>query len=294
MIKSMTGFGKGEAKGRSGTVKAEIRAINHKFLEIGIKLPEGIASLEDKIRELAQGYVCRGKVNINIAYEDGLGAADKISVDEKLAKAYYRQLNGLKKKIKLEGSIRLDQLIALPGVITYEPKKAAAHDAWPAAQAALRKAFRSLDSSRLKEGRALQADLKKRIKNIEGAIKVIGGREKINTDLYRERLKKSIKELSKGVVKDFDKGRLEQEVAMYAKNSDITEEITRLSAHMKNLRETVEKDAEAGKKLDFIAQELNREANTVGSKVSDFKISKKVIQIKSEIEKLREQAKNIE
>jgi uncharacterized protein (TIGR00255 family) len=290
----MTGFGKGEARGKAGMVKADVRTVNHKFLEIGIKLPEGLLGLEDRIRELAQQHVRRGKVNINIAYEDGLEAADKICVDQRLAKVYYKQLSGLKKKMRLDGSIRLDQLISLPGVITYEPKKAHAADVWGPIQAALGQAFRALDRARLKEGMALYADLKKRVRIIEKAIEVIKGRTKINTDLYREKLKKSINELSKGIVRDFDKGRLEQEVALYAKNSDISEEITRLCAHMRNLSDTVEKDDEAGKKLDFIAQELNREANTVGSKVSDFKISKKVIQIKGEIEKLREQAKNIE
>jgi uncharacterized protein (TIGR00255 family) len=294
MIKSMTGFGKAEARSKSGKIKAEARSVNHKFLEIGVKLPEGMANFEDRIRELAAKFVKRGKINLNIVYEDGISAADKITVDEQLAKAYYRMLSGLKKKIKLEGNIRLDQLIALPGVITYEPKAAVAENIWPAAEKAVSAAFKKLDESRLKEGAHLYADLKKRIDSIEKATALIQERSKINVKLYKGRFKNSIKKISSEAIKTFDKNRLEQEVALYAKNSDITEETTRIAAHVKALRESLDRELEVGKKLDFIAQELNREINTVGSKASDFKISQKVIHIKSEIEKLREQAKNIE
>jgi uncharacterized protein (TIGR00255 family) len=294
MIKSMTGFGKGEAKGKFGRIKAEVRTVNHKFLEISTKLPEGLLDFEDRIREIASKFVKRGKANLNLVYEDGLDSADKVVVDEKLAAAYYKMLSALKKKIRLEGSIRMDQLIMLPGVITYEPKKGLSQKIWPSVEEALREAFRDLDRFRAKEGRALYTDLKKRIGYIEKAMSVIKERSKINVKLYKERLKDSIKEVSGKSMKMFDKARLEQEVALYAKNSDVTEEVTRISAHLKNLADTLENGLEVGKKLDFIAQELNREINTIGSKASDFKISQKVIQVKSEIEKLREQAKNIE
>jgi len=294
MIKSMTGFGKGEAKGKFGSIKAEARTVNHKFLEISTKLPEGLLGFEDRIRETVARFVKRGKANLNLIYEDGLDSVDKIVVDEKLAKAYYKMLTALKNNIRLEGSIRLDQLITLPGVITCEPKEVLPQRIWPHVEEALREAFCDLDRSRLKEGRVLYADLKKRIRYIEKAMSVIKERSKINVKFYKERLKDSIKEVSGKSMKIFDKTRLEQEVALYAKNSDVTEEVTRISAHLKNLRDTLENDLEVGKKLDFIAQELNREINTIGSKASDFKISQKVIQAKSEIEKLREQAKNIE
>lgn len=294
MIKSMTGFGKGEARDKFGRVKLEVRTVNHKFLEVSAKLPEGLLDFEDKIRETVTRFVRRGKVNLNLIYEDGFDSADKIVVDEKLAKAYYKMLTGLKRKISLEGSIRLDQLITLPGVITYEPKGILTLKIWPRIERALKEAFENLDKSRLKEGKRLCIDLKKRIWHIQRAISVIKERSKINVKLYKERLRASIKEVSGASMKTFDKGRLEQEVALYAKNSDITEEVIRISAHTENIKDILENDAEVGKKLDFIAQELNREVNTIGSKASDFKISQKVIQIKSEVEKLREQAKNIE
>lgn len=294
MIKSMTGFGKGEAKGRYGKVKTEVRTVNHKFLEISTKLPEGFLDFEDRIRQLIARFVKRGKVNLSVVYENSLESADKIGVDEKLAAAYYRMLLRLKKKLKLEGSVRLDQLIALPGVITYEPKTALPSAVWPVLERALKEAFENLDESRLKEGGHLYADLEKRIINIERATNLIKERSKINVRLYKKRLKDSIKEMSANSLRSFDKNRLEQEVALYAKNSDVTEEIIRILAHVKNLKDILERDSEVGKKIDFIAQELNREINTIGSKASDFKISQKVIQIKSEVEKLREQAKNIE
>lgn len=294
MIKSMTGFGKGEAKSRLGTVKVEVRTVNHKFLEMSTKLPDGLLGFEDRIREICGNFVRRGKVNLNLIYEDGLDSADKIVVDEKLAKKYYRELSNLKKKIDLEGSIRLDQIITLPGVITYEPRGALPTKIWSCIQRALEEALKNLDVSRVKEGRVLYKDIKKRIRNIEKATAVIKERSSINIKLYKEKLASRIKEISSGSVTTFDKGRLEQEVALYAKNSDVTEEITRISAHVRNLKDTIERYVEVGKELDFIAQELNREINTIGSKASDFKIAKKVIQIKSEVEKVREQAKNIE
>lgn len=294
MIRSMTGFGKGEASGKSVKMKVEIRTINHKFLDISAKLPEGLLAFEDKIRETVGRSVKRGKVNLNLMYEDGLEASDKIVVDEKLALAYYRQLLMLKKKMPVEGTLRLDQIISLPGVITYEPKGVLPQAIWQSIQRALDNAFKSLDASRLKEGKAIYNDLIKRIRDIKKATRVIKERSMINVRLYKDRFAKRVKEISNGTVAALDRGRLEQEVALYAKNSDVTEEITRISAHVKNLEDTLEKDVEIGKKVDFIAQELNREINTIGSKASDFKISSKVIQIKSEIEKLREQSKNIE
>ncbi len=294
MIKSMTGFGKGEAKSKYGVIKAEVRSVNHKFLEFSVKLPEVIAVFEDKIREMAAGSIKRGKVNLSLIYEDGVASADKIVVDEEVAKAYYKQISHLKKKINVEGSIRLDQIITLPGVIKYEPKETAPSKIWQWVEGALTETFKKLDEARKQEGRAIDADLKKRIRTIGAATKVINERAQINIKAYRERLKKSISDISKEAAPGFDKGRMEQEVALYAKNSDVTEEITRICAHLKNLRDTIDKDAEAGKKIDFIAQELHREINTVGSKSGDFKISQKVILIKSEIDKLREQAKNIE
>lgn len=293
MIKSMTGFGKGQAENKFGGIKVETRSVNHKFLEISVKLPESLLDFEDRTREIAGRFVKRGKVNVNIIHEDGSGSAETIAVDEKLAAAYYRMLMNLKKKIRLEGSVRLDQIITLPGVIRCEPKGAISIKLWPCVEQALTKALKDLDASRQKEGRAIYADLKKRIVHVEKALTLIKERSRINVRMYKEKLKKSIRQLSNEAAK-FDKGKLEEEVALYAKNSDVTEEITRIAAHVKNLEDTLTNGREVGKKLDFIAQELNREINTVGSKAGDFKISQKVIQVKSEIEKLREQAKNIE
>ena len=294
MIKSMTGFGKGEAGQKRAKMKAEVRSVNHKFLEITAKLPEGLLDLEDRIREVISRFVKRGKVNLNLIHEDGLDSADKIVVDEKIAMAYYKMLQALKKKIPLEGSIRLDQLIALPGVVKYEPKAVLPLDIWRLVEKALIEACENLNRARIKEGNALHVDLKKRVGLMKKAMAVIKDRSKVNVKMYKNRLKDSIKDLSGPSARPFDKGRLEQEVALYAKDSDVTEEIIRIKAHLDNLKDCLEKDSEVGKKLDFIAQELNREINTIGSKASDFKISHRAIQLKSEVDKLREQAKNIE
>ena len=214
MIKSMTGFGKGEADSRNGKVKAEVRTVNHKFLDVSTKLPDGLLGFEDKIREMIAKFVKRGKVNLNLVYENHIDSADKIVVDEKLAKTYYKLLTALKKKMDLEGSIRLDQLIALPGVITYEPKGVFPAKIWPFVEKAVKRAFEDLKVSRLREGRALSEDIKKRIRLIKAAMGVIKDRSKVNVKLYRNRLKNSTMEVSKGSAEGFDKTRFEQEVAL--------------------------------------------------------------------------------
>ncbi|MFH1848321.1 MAG: YicC/YloC family endoribonuclease [Candidatus Omnitrophota bacterium] len=293
MIKSMTGFGKGETTSPFGAVKAEIRTINHKFLDAFIKLPEGLSVFEEKVRTLVQRRVKRGKANLNITVDETSGASIKIVIDEKLAKSYHKQLLLLKKELGLEGGIKIEQIMALPGLIKHEAKGIDPQKAWPYVEKAINSACGSLDRSRLKEGAVIYKDLKKRTGSIKKAVAVIDNRSSINIQLYKKRLSKTIKKLS-GSTMSFDKNRLEQEVALFAKNCDVTEEITRIRGHLKNVSDTLSQNGEAGKKLDFIAQELHREVNTIGAKASDLKISQKVIQIKSEVEKLREQAKNIE
>ena len=292
MIKSMTGFGRGAAYVKNGKIGVEIKTINHKFFDATLKLPNGIAAFEDKIKEVLQKRIQRGKVNLNLIYDGRSLKSERVAVNEKIAQSYYKQLSKLNKLLGLADSVTVKDIVALPGVLSYEAGEGSLAEVWPKVRGAVEKALDRLVADRQKEGRALHADLMKRSKHIEKMLAVIKARAHLNIEEYRKRFADRVKDLTSG--RTLDRGRLEMEVAIFAKNSDISEEITRLANHLVHFNKTIAGSGEVGKKIDFIAQELHREINTIGSKASDFGISKNVIEIKGEIEKMREQAKNIE
>lgn len=297
MIKSMTGFGKAECilpggKTPKGKVTVEIKTVNHKFLDISLRLPVGMSVFEDKVKDVVQKNIRRGKMNINIAYDGALLKEGKVIIDQKTARRYYAELSKLEKNLGLKDGITVKDLAALPGVVSYEIEEAKVAALWPKVKVALDKALVKLGKDREKEGHALFVDLSTRAKKIKSLLGTIKSRAYLNIDEYRRKFNDRIKDLTGG--RTIDMGRLEMEVAIFAKNSDISEEITRLDNHLANFLKTISENGEVGKKVDFIAQELHRETNTIGSKASDFKISKSVIEIKGEIEKIREQAKNLE
>ena len=292
MVKSMTGFGKGEARFKSGKVTVEIKTVNHKFFDATLKLPTGITALEDRIKEVLQKQIKRGKISVSLTYDGAPLKGGRIAINKKTAKNYYNELYSLKKELGLKEEISVKDIIALPGVLSFDSLEQGLTSFWPKIKKALDMAIDRLVTDRGKEGHALAADLMKRTKKIEAMLHSIKLRAHLNIDEYRKRFVERVKDLAGG--REIDMGRLEMEVAIFAKNSDISEEITRLKNHLSNFNKTIASGGEIGKKIDFIAQELHRETNTIGSKASDFKISKNVIEIKGEIEKIREQAKNLE
>lgn len=292
MIKSMTGFGKGGVRFKGGAIIVEIKTVNHKFFDVSLKIPETIAQFEDRIKEALEKKIHRGKVNVNLIYDNRVSKEECITINKKLAGSYYKGLASLKKYLGLKDSLGMKDIMALPGVINYEVSQEALADLWPKIEKALSMALKKLLTDREKEGHATYRDLCSRADNIARMLSQIRSRAHLNIEEYRTRFADRVKDMTSG--HSIDKGRLEMEVAIFAKNSDISEEIARLKNHLVNFKRTMALSGEAGKKIDFIAQELHREVNTIGSKSSDFKISKNVIEIKSEIEKIREQAKNIE
>ena len=292
MIKSMTGFGRSETRGKFGHFIAEIRTLNHKFLEPTYKLPNSLSTFDEKVKDLIKSRVKRGKVYLSLMHEGGHEAGANIFIDEDLAKSYHKKLKKLKNKLNIEGPIRFTEIISLPDVINQKPVQGNLAKMWPFLKKAVGDALDKLVKDREKEGHYLFRDLvkrKKRIKKILLSIKKSAVKDVSN---YKKKLSERIKQLTGGY--PVDKGRIEMEVALFAKNSDITEELTRLNNHIANFTRTIGKNGEVGKKLDFIAQELHREANTIGSKSSGLNISRGVIEMKTEIEKIREQLKNIE
>lgn len=292
MIHSMTGFGKAVVKSKYGNITVEIKALNHKFFEVSAKLPNGLAQFEDRLKAVIHQKVRRGKVYLNIELNGHRDGALRVTINSKAAKHYNNSLSRLKRELGLKGDVKLEQVMALPGVIVSETSKADAQKLMPIVKRALKKALDDLIQDRHREGKALYKDLARRVSSIRDVVEHIDKRSTISIAKYKSHLSKMIKELTG--TRNFDKGRLEQEVALFAKNCDVSEELTRLRSHLLSFKDTLLIDREVGKKLDFIAQELHREANTIASKSSDFKISKGVIQIKSEIEKIREQVKNVE
>ncbi len=292
MIKSMTGFGRGEAKTRFGFFTSEIKTLNHKFLEITPKLPNSLGAFDDKVKTLIKSKIKRGKVYFNLVHDTRDQVSANIFINEDLAKIYTRRLRKLKKELDIKEPVKLSEIIAFPGVMNYKSSPKDVAKIWPSVKTAVCEALKRLIRDREREGRALFKDLIKRIKIIERIVSSIKKNATSNVETYKKRLQSRIKELSGGF--PMESGRLEIEVALFAKQSDITEELTRLSNHTHNFAKTIRKKGECGKKLDFIAQELHREINTVGAKASGFNISKAVIEVKTEIEKIREQLKNIE
>jgi uncharacterized protein (TIGR00255 family) len=292
MVKSMTGFGRGQEKFRNGKITVEIKTVNHKFFDETLKLPNGISACEDRIKEVLQKRIRRGKINLSLVYDGKLFKNERITIDKKAAKSYCDEIRRLAENLGLSGDVAVKDIIALPGVLSYDAIEGDLSEIWPRIKKALELAIDHVISDREKEGRAIYVDLTKRTKHIEKMLAVIKARAHLNIEEYRKRFADRIKDLTGG--RDVDRGRLEMEVAIFAKNSDISEEITRLANHIVHFNKTIGGSSEVGKKIDFIAQELHREINTIGSKASDFKISKNVIEIKGEIEKIREQAKNLE
>lgn len=292
MIRSMTGYGRGESIGKFGAFKVDIKSVNYKFFEMSSKLPNGLYVFEDRIREYMQKRIKRGKVHLSVNYEDGAQRTKKIILDRHLASSLLQEINKFKRASGLRGEVELNQILAFPGVLSYSDSMVKMDSLWANLQEALDEAVENLDKSRAREGENLAKDLLYRAKKIKKHIDFIEKRSAISIRHYKDVFAKRIKELSGGVT--IDNNRLAQEVAIYAKNCDITEELTRIRSHLKNFEKSLTSVGEKGKTLDFVAQELMREANTTGSKSSDFQISNHVIKIKSEIEKIREQVKNLE
>jgi len=293
LVRSMTGFGRGEAAAPKGKIQVELKTLNHRFFDISNRLPENFMIFDDKIRLEVAKKIKRGKVSISLTYEGPRKASPKLVIDNELAGKYKRLLLDLKRSLKLKDDISLSQIISFPNVVTVEIEPREEAKLWLNVKEALGKALNSLVKMREKEGRNLRKDIIKRKNTILKEISLIERRSRTVLKEYRAQLLKKIKELSAGKI-DLDKGRIELEVALFAKNSDISEEITRIKAHLGSFDETLRRKDEVGRKLDFIAQELHREINTIGQKTSDYRIAQIAITIKGEIEKIREQVQNIE
>jgi uncharacterized protein (TIGR00255 family) len=293
MLISMTGFGRAECQDGDYSYKAEIRSVNNRFIEINTRLPKAFLDMEISLKKLIKSHCARGSINITITLansNDGLGDWD-VNANLPLATQYVKALREIQRSLGLEGNIHIESVVGLRDIFKIEPitiDSAKESMLLNIAESALT----SLQKMREEEGAHLQKDLAERIESIEKYAAQIEKLQPIVIQEYKTRLKEKIKLLNDGI--DIDESRLAQEVAILADRCDITEEITRLSSHLIQFRKLFESTEPIGRKLEFITQEINREVNTMGSKSSDTQMANLVIEIKSILEKIREQLANIE
>ena len=292
-MKSMTGFGRGAFSGEAFGVTVEIKTVNNRYLDVHLRLGQELSAIEMIVRKRVSARLSRGRVDLNINF-DRTGAST-YEVNRPLIAGYVSALREIKQELGLAGEIDVNSLARVPGALS------AARDSFdeqnmPGVESALDQALDSLEQMRESEGAALAAEMRVRIAKIEAEVPIIEAAAAGLADAYRQRLQKRVTELiargSQAI--ELDAGRLAQEVAYLADRSDISEELARLRSHLEQFRSSIDADGEVGKRLDFLLQELNREANTVLSKSTEIAIKDSALAIKAEVEKLREQVQNVE
>jgi len=292
MIKSMTGFGRGKIEDDGKELMVEIKTVNHRYCDIYIKMPRQISFMEDKVREIIRKNISRGKVDVYISYDDYGEDSKDIIIDKALAKAYSKSVEHLRDEFGLKDDISVSLIARFPDVLRVEKPEEDEEKIWSLLSEALKDALDALINMRQIEGEGLMLDLLERTTLIEKNIKEISIRAPEVVKEYKCKLENRIKELLDQQI--VDENRIATEVAIFADRCNIDEELVRLGSHIKQLRETLRLSQPVGRKLDFLLQELNREINTIGSKANDLIITNQVVEIKSELEKIREQIQNIE
>ncbi|MGI6648101.1 MAG: YicC/YloC family endoribonuclease [Bacillota bacterium] len=293
MLRSMTGFGRGEAVITGKRITVEIKSVNHRYCEVATRLPRIYSALEEKIRRTVQARVSRGRLDVfvNVVQEGEKTAL--VKVDKGLAMAYYNSLRELGELLQISPEITAEQLSHFPGVLVLQEEEDDLDILWSGLEEAIILAMDSLVEMREIEGNRLNYDIIHRIGKIEQFINEISVQEPKVVNNYRERLSNRVRELISDQLV-VDESRLATEVAVFAERCNITEELVRLNSHLTQFRQLINSDDSIGRKLDFLVQELHREANTIGSKANDAEISHLVVEIKSELEKIREQIQNVE
>ncbi len=292
MITSMTGYGHGEAASGGVAVSVELRSVNGRYLEVVTRLPRSLALRENELREQIRRRLLRGKVTLTVNVERDADGSVPLKVDAASAKAYYRLLNDLRKAVRLKQKVRLEHLLQFSEIFEPRDIENTGEKEWQVAEAALDKALDSLLVMRRNEGEELQKDFDGRLAVLSGLADRIEQLSKQQIPRERERLRERIAQILER--EPVDEGRLEMELAILAEKLDVTEECVRFRSHVTFFRQAMALQEAAGRKLNFLIQEMNREVNTMGSKSSDTEIAHLVVEGKEELEKIREQLQNIE
>ena len=292
VLHSMTAFGRGEAMADGYRFTVELRTLNHRFCDIRIKLPRRYTDFEEEIKRRLSAQFSRGRIEVNVVADETLDKVQHLTVDTELAETYKRLLLDLKDKLGLEAGLSMDTLLNFRDIFIFREDEESRGQAWKVIETALEQGVKQCIHMRREEGSAIEADFNERLNQMETLSREVESRAPLVFLEVRDRLQKRIEELlGQGQV---DESRLAQEVAILAEKSDITEEMVRFKSHIKQFRTLLEASGPRGRQLEFVLQEMHREINTAGSKANDVEIGQKVIQIKTELERFREQLQNVE
>lgn len=292
MIKSMTGFGRCEISEGSRKMTVEIKSVNHRYLDVNMKMPKKLNFFDASIRNLLKTYIQRGKVDLFITYEDSAETNFSLKYNRELAAEYLKYLQQMAEEFSLENDIRVSMLSRYPEVFSMEEVQVDEEELWNLLERALKGACEQFVETRIKEGENLKNDLLVKLNHMLENVDYISVRSPEIIGEYRRKLEDKVKELLADV--HIEEGRLATEVTIFADKICVDEEIVRLRSHIEHTKATLKEGGAVGRKLDFIAQEMNREANTILSKANDLQVSNRAIDLKTEIEKVREQIQNIE
>jgi len=289
----MTGYGRSDAGAQNGQFAVEVRSVNNRYIDVQVKTPRSLAALEPRVKKAVQERFSRGRFDVFITRNGDTERAGRLSVNEALAQQYIGLLRELKSRFALAGDVDLALVAGVPDIITMTEVKDDIEALWQTLFAGLGRSLEELDRMRAEEGAALVRDIAARITTIDTLTQAVRRRSPLTVEIARKRMTETVGKL---LNEQPEPGRLAQEIAILAERTDVTEELTRLDSHVRQLRAMLsDSSAEAvGRKLDFLMQEMGREANTIASKAMDAEIAHLVVDIKAELEKIREQVQNIE
>lgn len=292
MIKSMTGFGRSEIVKGNRKISVEIKSVNHRYLEAGIKMPKKLNVFESRMRDLLKKYATRGKIDIFINYEDDSESQVNLKFNQNIADEYMAIFNNMSEKYNLKNDMTVGGLARFPEVITMNEVQEDEEELWHFIEEAMKAALEQFVNTRILEGENLKKDLLGKLDHMEELVAFVEKRSPEIMKEYRSKLESKVKELLGDTT--IDESRIATEVIIYADKICVDEETVRLRSHIEHARKCLNEEGGIGRKMDFIAQEMNREANTTLSKANDIEISNAAIDLKTEIEKVREQIQNIE
>jgi uncharacterized protein (TIGR00255 family) len=290
----MTGFGREIGEEAGERIEVEVRSVNNRGLRVNVRLPEALASLQPDIEALVKARIERGTVYVDVAHE-APAEARAWALDRDLVRHFAQELESLRKELGLPSPVAIERVALLPGAVVGRTQSPAELDAVRArVRRVVERALDALDVSRRREGAALAEDLRRRREVIAAALAEVKGRVPVALAAHRERLRERLRQLLEGAGAQLEPHDIAREVALFAERTDISEEVTRLEAHLHELDRVLASDEPVGRRLDFLAQEMVRESNTMGSKSQDAELVSRVLAIKLEVDKIREQVANIE
>ena len=292
MIRSMTGYGSADLERDGQRLSAEIRSVNHRYCEVALRAPKVISLFEDQIRQVIQDRFSRGKFNLNITWTGAGETGEELKLNEPVADRYVALLERLRERYHMDSGLDLRTLAALPDVFTWEHTALSDEETWAMVKDLVGRACDNMNLMKAREGQSLARDFEQRLDLVRTQLEIVAERAPLRPPEAKERLMARLKVLLGDI--EMDPVRIAQEIALMVDRLDFTEECVRLSAHLEQFRSLVEGPELAGRKLNFLLQEMNREVNTIGAKANDIAVARAVIIMKEETERLREQVQNVE